>query len=137
MKLRIYILILISSSFVVRAFGYEKRTVIGKGEAYAPCEIESTVQLETPGDAIRRAIEDAIQQCNSKVSQISPFETRTFVDASDLWSCGLGYRYYAQAYFICGVDQTALYKDDFCSDDCNDICDLDPWFCTVCRRICK
>lgn len=64
MKSRIYILILISSSFVVRGFGDEKRTVVGKGEAYAPCETESTGHLETPGDANRRAIEDAIQLCN-------------------------------------------------------------------------
>lgn len=110
--MRLFITIFVICSSVVRVFGDEQRTVRGEGVASAPCELIGVGQQETAGDAVRRAIDDAIDQCKSTVSQISPFETETRIDASDLWTCGLGYRYHARADFVCGINESSIDSED-------------------------
>lgn len=108
-------------------------------------DVSFDLSLAEKTELLQLLTEEASSQCESGSAQVIE-ETFTY-QTSMAWggeNCSLYKHAKGSSHYNCLSLEEAetgfsrgVQDNDFCSEGCDSICKVDPWFCTVCRRICE
>ncbi|MFK8137557.1 MAG: hypothetical protein AB8E15_04265 [Bdellovibrionales bacterium] len=106
---------------------------VGYGQSCIGWERGCFVHLR---DAIKNMETDARLQCGGPISPIEQISCETKNIDTDTVETR------CEREYSCLTQNNSIYADQksnpvFCSVDCEEVCLVDPWFCTACRRLCE